>query len=353
MKKICSILLVLSLLLSLCACGKSTPEATPTEAPSTTAPITEPTTEPVTDPITEPTTEPVTAPVEEPDTDSSISPLLYKVTDADGNVAWLFGSIHVGQDYFYPLPDYVTNAYENADALAVEADVIAFETDLTAQTNALSKLVYLDGTTISDHISQDLYNRSVEILKESNTYMSLLDMYYPIMWSSTIDSLQLAAFGVDDELGIDMHFLKDAYDTGKEIQEVESIQFQYEIMANFSPEMQAELLEGSIYGYDNPEESKAALFELIDAWTLGDADALFTLLNELPEFESDEEKALYEEYSDTMVTQRNISMADFAEEALDSGKEVFICVGAAHVVGPGAMADLLTQRGYTVEVIAD
>jgi uncharacterized protein YbaP (TraB family) len=54
-----------------------------------------------------------------------------------------------------------------------------------------------------------------------------------------------------------------------------------------------------------------------------------------------------------MVTQRNISMADFAEEALDSGKEVFICVGAAHVVGPGAMADLLTQRGYTVEVIAD
>jgi uncharacterized protein YbaP (TraB family) len=44
-------------------------------------------------------------------------------------------------------------------------------------------------------------------------------------------------------------------------------------------------------------------------------------------------------------------MADYAEEALKSGKEIFICVGAAHVVGEGAVADLLAQRGYTVELV--
>lgn len=352
MKKLCSILLALCLLLGLCACGKSAPAETPTEAPATTAPTTAPTTEPTTEPVTEPVTEPTTDPVEEPDTASSISPLLYKVTDADGNVAWLFGSIHVGQDYFYPLPDYVTNAYESADALAVEADMVAFESDLSAQTAALSSLVYMDGTMISDHISEDLYNRSVEILEENNTYMSLLDVYYPIMWSSLIESFQLEAFELDTDLGIDMYFLNDAYDTGKEIREVESVQFQYDMMGNFSPEIQAAVLEGSVYSYDHPEESEADYFELMDAWAQGNAEELSALLNEV-EFESDEEKALYEEYNDAMVTQRNISMADFAEEALASGKEVFICVGAAHVVGPGAMADLLTQRGYTVEVITN
>lgn len=60
---------------------------------------------------------------------------------------------------------------------------------------------------------------------------------------------------------------------------------------------------------------------------------------------------MYVEYNDAMMVQRNLAMADYAEEALASGKEVFICVGAAHVVGEGAMADLLAQRGYTVERI--
>ena len=342
MKKIYSLLLVLCLLLSLCACSNKVLNDQPSDKPTTEA---------TTAPLTEPTTEPVTEPTDEPETDSSITPVLYKVTDADGNAAWLFGSIHVGQDYFYPLPDYVTSAYENADALAVEADIIAFESDLSAQTDALTNLIYLDGTKISDHLPEELYTRAVEILTECNTYMSLLDMYYPILWSSTIDNLMLADFGVDSELGIDMHFLSDAYDTGKEILEVESVQFQYQLMGGFSQDLQATLLESSIYSYENPEESKAALMELVDAWASGNEEDLFVLLNDEIDFETDEEKALYEEYNSQMVTLRNISMADFAEEALSSGKEVFICVGAAHVVGAGAMADLLAQRGYTVERI--
>ena len=64
-----------------------------------------------------------------------------------------------------------------------------------------------------------------------------------------------------------------------------------------------------------------------------------------------EEKAVYEKYNQAMVTDRNNSMAQYAENALASGKEVFICVGAAHIVGDGAVADLLSQLGYTVERI--
>lgn len=329
MKKLCSVLLVLCFLLSLCACGGD-PVQNPTEITTIT-----------------PTTEPTTAPVE----DDSISPLLYKVTDAEGNTAWLFGSIHVGQEYFYPLPDYVTNAYENSDVLAVEADTVAFASDLEAQTQAMMQLIYLDGTNISDHIPQDLYTKAVEVMTECGLYMSAMDLYYPVLWSNLIDTAQLTSFGVDGKLGIDMHFLNDAHETGKEIQEVESADFQYGMMAGFSEALQIELLESTLYSYENADEAKTELFELVKAWESGDADALVDLLNDAPEFETDEEALLYAEYTDAMFTQRNITMADFAEAALTSGKEVFICVGAAHVVGPDAMADLLTQRGYTIELI--
>ena len=337
MKKILAFLLALCLMLSLCTCGGA-PVQNPTKI-TTTAPTTEPT--------VEPTTEPTTAPVE----DDTISPLLYKVTDGEGNTAWLFGSIHVGQNYFYPLPDYVTEAYENSDALAVEADMVTFNADLEAQTKALMKLIYLDGTTISNHIPQDLYTKAVDTMTECGIYLSALDMYYPVMWSNLLDSAQLQTLDANGELGIDMHFLNDAHETGKEIQEVESAEFQYGMMAGFSEALQIELLESSLYSYEHMDETNTELFELMDAWADGDEEALVTILNEEPEFENDEEALLYAEYTDAMITQRNITMADFAQDALTSGKEVFICVGAAHVVGPGAMADLLTQRGYTVELI--
>ena len=81
-------------------------------------------------------------------------PLLYRVIDDDGDIVWLFGSIHVGYEDFYPLPDYVTDALEGSDGLAVEFDIVNFESDYLAQTNALTKLVYLDGTTIRDHLSE-------------------------------------------------------------------------------------------------------------------------------------------------------------------------------------------------------
>lgn len=341
MKRFLSALLALCLALCLAGCSKpsrvrdfgSGAQTRETAPPDTTAPS-------------------ETVPPETQPAQSTITPALYRVTDEAGHVVWLFGSIHVGLPGFYPLPDYVMEAYENADALAVECDVVAFASDLGAQMDALTGMIYSDGTSISDHIPQELYTRSVEILKETNTYMSALDVYKPILWSTFIDNSLYASIGADSELGIDMHFLNDAHETGKEILEVESVQFQYDMLSGFSEELQIMLLEGSVYGYENPEESETQVQALLDAWASGDADALFALLSEEGELETEEEELLYREYNDAMIVQRNISMADYAEEVLASGDQVFICVGAAHVVGPGAMADLLAQRGYTVEKVS-
>lgn len=290
-------------------------------------------------------------PETEPVQTSSITPAFYKVTDGEGHRVWLMGSIHVGLPSFYPLPTYITEAYKNADALAVECDVVAFSSNLSQQLQALQGMMYSDGSTIKDHISQELYDYAVEILKEQRQYSSALDVYTPNVWSSAIDNYLTAQMGFDSELGIDMYFLNDAYDTGKEILEIESVEFQYNMLGGFPEQLQVLMLEGSVYNYENPDEAKEQLQALVDAWALGDPEGLYALLSEEGEFESEEERELYALYNDEMIVKRNRNMADYAEEALASGKEVFICVGAAHVVGIGAMADLLQQRGYTVELI--
>ena len=339
MKRLLSFLLALSLCFAMAACGAKT------EAPTTTEYVTAPSTAQTTEPAV---TEPV---VTEPVVYGEATPLLYRVSDAEGHTVWLFGSIHVGRENYYALPAYVTDAFDGADALAVELDILAFEKDLSAQVQALMPLVYRDGTKISDHISEELYTKAVEALEALNSYAAALDMYCPALWSSMIDSLLMEQMGARIDLGIDRHLLERAKAAGKEIRDIESAQAQYAMLGGFSDELQVILLESSLESYADPEPAKAELEEMMDLWASGDEAAFSAYLAEEDEDMTAQEKALYEEYNQAMLVDRNLLMTDYAENALKSGETVFICVGAAHVVGQGAMAQQLAQRGYTVELV--
>lgn len=281
------------------------------------------------------------------------TPVLYKVTDGDGDVVWLLGSIHVGTEDFYPLPDYVEEAFEGSDSLAVEVDIVAFQKDLAAQIEALKPLVYADGTTIADHISPEVYEEAKQTLTDLKLYNSALDYYCPAMWSSTIESALYAEMGADSELGVDVYMINWAYELEMEVVDIESAKFQYEMLAGFSDGLQEILLASSVESAKAPEVTMENLQAMMDAWKTGDAEGILQSSDSDTTGMTEEELALYDEYLNAMVVERNQSMTQFAENALDSGKEVFICVGALHVLGEGGMADLLAKQGYTVEQITE
>lgn len=283
--------------------------------------------------------------------ESVSTPLLYKVSDDAGNVIWLLGSIHVGMEDYYPLPDYVLDAFDGSDALAVEADIVALEKDLKEQVKAMSVLVYTDGSTIDEHIPAELYEQAVEIIQDNMRYTSAYDSYIPAFWSSLVDNIVIAKLDIDPGLGVDRHLIKRAYKADKAVEEVESVMFQYSVLAGFSEELQIMMLEGSVAGYEDMEAYGQQVQAMMDAWMVGNEEELAALIQAEETFESEEEAALYAEYNDALVTQRNLSMTEYAVEALESGRELFICVGAAHIVGEGAMAELLREMGYTVEVV--
>lgn len=279
------------------------------------------------------------------------NPLLYKVKDINGNIVWLFGSIHVGREDYYPLPKYVNDAFNSADSLAVEVDIVAFEKDMSSQMSAIYELIYYDGTTIKDHISDKLYEKAVKVLENYNTNLAALDLYCPSFWSSIIESLMLEELGGDVNLGLDRHFINMANESKKDIVEIESAEFQYGILADFDDDVQNMILESAIESYENKEKSTADLKKMMDLWASGDETKFADYLNSSDSEMIDQEKQIYEKYYRVMFTDRNLAMANFAEEALKDGKETFICVGAAHIVGEGAVADILHQKGYTVECI--
>lgn len=285
-----------------------------------------------------------------PENESEISPLLYKVTDSDGDVIWLFGSIHVGRDDFYPLPEYVTDAFFGADALAVEADIVAFETDIEAIMKVQETFFYEDYSYISEHIPSELYSEAKAILQEGGAYNDTIDMFKPFVWSSLIEELAMTDPQIEKDRGVDKYLITYANKKGIDVVEVESAMFQMEMFSSFSPALQEVLLSQSVEEYKDLEEYNESLLSLLDLWASGDEEAFSAYLS-ADEALEDEHRPLYEEYNEKLIVERNKNMTDFAVDALERGEELFICVGAAHVVGEGAMAESLESLGYTVEII--
>lgn len=261
----------------------------------------------------------------------------------DGKL-YLLGSIHAGKEDLYPLKPVITDAFEASDVLAVECDVTTV-LQRKDYADLMKKVMYTDGTTIKDHISSDLYDKVDVMLKEHGLSISLLAKYKPFMIASTITSYQLIDWGYKPDDGIDISFINLAREQSKEIAEIESVDFQYDLLGGFSDQIQELELRSTVEGI---ESSKTFMDDMFQYWIEGDVKKFEDLtFQEDPSF-SPEEKAIYKEFEKQMFDDRNINMAAKAEEYLKSGKTYFFVVGSGHMVGDAGIVNLLRDKGYTV-----
>lgn len=278
----------------------------------------------------------------EPDAD--YTPAMWKVTKGDKEM-YLFGSIHATQDGAENLPDYVQKAFDECDYLAMELDTDSMMNDLGQALQLTQKLMYTDGTTIKDHISEETYNAAVKYLTEKGLYVSYYDNFKPMMWISLLENAMYNDAGIDITKSMESIMTSKAKKANKKILEVENIDIQLGVFDNISDE----LADVMILSYTQADPSKQAKAnnKLYEQWKHGEAIE-DTDEDEIP----DECKEDYEKYSKAMLTDRNKGMADKAEEYMNDGKKVFFMVGAAHMYGDDGIVQLLTDRGYTVERVS-
>lgn len=284
------------------------------------------------------------------DETSSITPAMWKVTDDKGRTMTMLGSFHALKDECYPLPKALTDAYNSADILAVECDITMTNEDGEYMKNLIKQMLYNDGTTLKDHISEDGMKILGEYLSTWGMSTDALQAYRPWAVSSTLDSLLIQDMDFDSDKGIDNYLLELAHSENKEIYEVESVDFQMNMLINFSDDIY-DLMFRSLEG-ETQETQKQSMEELYEAWKSGDTDKFIEEddNDELAAQTADDEK-IAEDYNNQMLYDRNKTMAAAIEKLLDEDKNVFYVVGAAHYVGEGGILDLLEKDGYTVERI--
>ena len=278
---------------------------------------------------------------------ASATPLMWLVTAPDGQIMYLFGSIHCAGEELYPLPSAITDAFAECEYLAVEFDIIAYGQDADAINAITPYYFYQDGKTIADEIGRKLYNRARAVLKEAGPELGAgfaieaLDNLKPAIWVDMLTGIAVNRAGLSFELGLDRYFLTEAHEGGIKILEVESVEDQVAMLLGFSLPLQAALLEGAL----DIELGTQGVIELYSLWKQGDEQALMAFLASEDELMQEE---LAKEYDYAILTKRNLLMAEVAERYMAEGKTVFYVVGLLHMLREDGIVELLRQNGYKV-----
>lgn len=278
----------------------------------------------------------------------TITPLFYKIGKEGSNInIYLLGSIHAANDDIYPLNDTIMSAYNQSDYLAVEVDTVALTSDFDLQLELAQKMLYTDGTTIKDHIGDELYNQMVALLREKGSYSSIYDNYKPVFFESLFENVIIADADMDPNAGIDMHFLNLAKKDEKNILEIETAEFQYDLLLSNPIELDKMMLEEYVNSYD---ESVSEMKNIYSAWKKGDISELEKeLMEDSNEELSAEEIEMLENYNQALINDRNYGMVNALEKYFDEEKKVFCVVGLGHVIGDEGIISLMEKKGYNIE----
>ncbi len=254
-----------------------------------------------------------------------------------GVSVYLLGSMHFGQPDFYPLPEAVEQAFERALVLVVEVDIAHLDPALA--TRALIKHAQLPaGKTLATVLPQSVYLQLGKLCERMNLPLAAFDQFQPWFVAMQLVEQEIRSSALQQNLGIDLHFLKRA--GSRRIDELESIDSQLSLFSSSPLEEQAVFLQQTM---DDLQHSNSYLAGMASAWRSGDTRALEAFLVESFR-KTPDTRALY----NRVILQRNLLMAEAVKAYLKQNQTVFFVVGAGHMVGEDGIIKLLEREQFEV-----
>lgn len=262
---------------------------------------------------------------------------LWKV-QSKTNTVYVLGSIHYLKKEMYPLDEKIEKAFEQADVLAVEADVTNIE-KVDVQ-KLFGGAFYTESETLEKHLSPKTYALLKQELNELGASLEVANKYKPWFLAISLVSLEISKLGFDPNYGIDRYFLSRASET-KKILELESLEYQFHLSSSL-PEKDQELF--LLYTLKDVKVLDKELDRLMKAWSTGDERGIESIITRTVK----EDKRLVPIY-EKFIYQRNRNMASKIEDYLKAKETYFIIVGAGHLVGSQGIIQILKGKGFTVE----
>ncbi|MFS0751669.1 TraB/GumN family protein [Oceanobacillus sp. 1P07AA] len=267
--------------------------------------------------------------------------LLWRIVHNETTL-YVQGIIHLGHEDFYPLATEIEKAYDSADVILPEINVIKPEVN-EEEINKLA--LFRKGMTLDEVLSVKYIQKLSDIFYAQGLSLKKFNKYQPWYIESLLGAFVREKSEVAPEYGVDLYFLKRASNDGKEIIELETVEDQYNVFSGYSIDTQVQMLEHTIQTYEQQADWINQLgYNWIHSNSNSGKEALIKIVS------NDLERA-DGEYQKEMNDTRNMNMVNKLDKLLqsNSGKTYFVIVGCGHTVIKPSLPSELEEKGYNVE----
>jgi len=271
-------------------------------------------------------------------TDWESNALLWQISEEhSAHVSYLFGTIHmIPAEYFF-LPEGTIPAFDEATEIYFEVDLDELS-DPAAQMSMLQKSFMKDDVQLKDLITADDYQFIRAHFQKQGIPLMMFERVKPLFLSVFADDATNVESLNDGSIKFyEMEFMKMAQSQNKNVNGLESIDFQLGLMDSIPYEVQAKMLVESI---KTSKEGSSEMDTLISLYTRQDISALHS------SFDADSLSA----YEQILLINRNQNWIPVMIDGMENNS-CFFAVGAAHLGGPNGVIRLLEQKGYTLKPV--
>lgn len=288
--------------------------------------------------------------------DSQVKGILYRVS-GKGSTAYILGSIHIGNQDMYPFGEAILKSMAQADAFVFECDNESQEAVMAAR-----NLMYdQNGSLLEEKVSPECYEKLRQVCKIKGYSLASFDTLHPwAIFSQLSFDVAAGQMGVDSakaaqKLGVDAHVKDFARHEDKEIHYLETVQEQLGELNGLSLALQNHMLEQTLDAILDPSTAKGMDADIGSwpiLWKNGDARAFAD--SYWKGYNGDARPELVQEYHRSLVTDRNILMANrLAAMMEENPRTYFVTIGLLHVVLAGdSVVESLQEKGYQVECLS-
>ena len=277
---------------------------------------------------------PAPAATARPDTD----PALWAVKDADTTI-YLFGTFHALDGKTDWFNDEVKAAFDRSSKVYLE---VVKPEDQAAVAPLLQKYwLASDGKTLSSRLSEKGRADLASALAYLGAPPTALDQFKPFAAAMMMGVIGAQKVGKTGEQGAEAIITAAAKQSGKPLDQLETLEFQMSLFDRLSEADQIKMLE---YTASTIKDLDATFARMTKAWNAGDADGLAAMMNEM----QGQSPATYE----LLLAGRNRTWADWIENRLKQPGTVFLAVGAGHLAGKDSVQDYLAKEGIKATRIA-
>lgn len=251
-----------------------------------------------------------------------------------GCTAYILGSIHMLSHGSYPLEPRIEKTYSSCKKMIFEADMEEAGSE-NVRKNMLKLGTYPKGKNLKQSLSPKTYGLLKEKCDALGIDIAGFQQMKPWLVSILLASASLKQLGISAQDGIDAYFLKRARIDEKKTVFLETADQQIQLLARTMSGKQEDILRQTLEELDVIKQNSS---QLEAAWRRGDAA-------KIEEISVISLKG-YPEIRKKLFTERNSAWVKKIDQLLSQKDDVFIVVGAGHLVGKDGLLELLRQKGY-------